>query len=154
MVLYLKKILKEFIKKKAKSYLIPYLALNIGCLILRTILGLFNVLPKINILESLLGIIYGNDIFLDMPSGPSWFLLTLFISEIIYFLIKKYSKNDQEVGIKVSILTIIAYLDYLSGYSVDYPWNFNTALMSTIFLFLGNMLAKNLNKILFNIKSA
>ena len=87
---------KEFFFKKCKNLLLPYLFINIFVLIVKLILqyslGLYNV----NLLKSLGSFFIG--LGKDLPCIQSWFLISLFIVEILFYLIQRFAKNHDFIG--------------------------------------------------------
>ncbi|WP_022765645.1 acyltransferase family protein [Butyrivibrio sp. XPD2006] len=102
---------KDFVKKKSKSFLLPYLCY---ATIVYLIFELTSRLPVIGTVMSrvgyggmhpvhfLIGLLIGQNEY----SVHVWFLYSLFVYEIISYLVFKYSKNN----IPLYVLAVLFYL--------------------------------------------
>ena len=136
----------EYIKKKFKSLIVPYIIINIICYVLSVILFKVGVLEEFNYLDNIMGIFYSNGEKLPFPSSPTWFLITLFISELVFFFLKKNSTNDFNLGISVCVCGLIGYVNSLSEYQIFAPWHLNTVFMAVVFYYAGYLFMKNIKK--------
>ena len=145
---------KEFFKKKFKAFIVPYIALNVVCYITRALLYHFNIFNSFGYLENFAGILYSNNKVFHLPCGSSWFLLSLFVAEIMFYFFKKYSRNDFELGIACAISGIVSYINSLSQYQIRGPWHIEATFTGVVFLFIGYIFIKNIKKFdfLFNDK--
>lgn len=103
-------LVSEFIKKKAKQLLIPYLVFSIFNSVLKlTVLIMTNGLTKSVLTDELIALfITGN--------GTVWFLMTLFITEIIFVMIKvKINFKPSVYGIWIIIGGISTMIPYVLG---------------------------------------
>ncbi len=137
---------KEFIKKRIKSLIIPYLIINIVCCIPMVIFSKIGVIKSFDLIENIVGIFYGSSDVIHMPSGPSWFLLTLFITEIIFYFLKKNSKSDFNLLFYSLVIALISYANSLSKYQVLMPFHLDAALMGVLFYYIGYIFIKNIKK--------
>ncbi len=78
---------KVFAKKKFKSLVIPYFVMNIVCYILMVIMYRFGIIEEFSYLKNFFGIFYSNNKILPFPCGPGWFLLSLFLVNIIFYIL-------------------------------------------------------------------
>lgn len=118
---------KSLIVSKSKFLLIPYCIFAICSLILKP----ENITASIEHLFVLKGITVWN--------SPLWFLMCLFVVEIIHFTILKISKNRQSViVISLLICGVIGYLLSKIGYLL--PFKFDTAFVAVLFYGIGNLL--------------
>ncbi len=131
----------EFLKKKTKALLVPYLFFAITLfmffLLVSKKIG-FSAGENLSVKENFIGIFIGTEIKdLSQVSwgGQLWFLLALFLVANIMYFVKKLSLKTQ---ILVNILMIIFNL-YLSK-KIDFylPWCFLTVLMASNFYWIGN----------------
>ncbi len=92
--------------------------------------------------DLLTGMIYGvPSSGLMSTADPLWFVLTLFLAEMYYIVIKKYVKSDIAKLIVLSLLGIISFL--LSLYmKYRLPWNADIAFFGAVFYGLGNLTKK------------
>ena len=140
----------DFLKKKAKSLLLPYLCLNIFVLILKYLfhftLGIYNNLDLTqNIIHIFKG--YSN----TLPCIQSWFIICLFVIEVLFYAITKYIKNDKSVALAVIAVFILGYLNSIYSLSFLKFWHIDTALVGLLFYYLGYIFMKYLpvyNKVL------
>ena len=134
----------SFIKKKVKSLLIPYLFINFFGLLLKYIIAYFSIVESPSFIDNFLGLFYSNAEFLPMPVSHTWFLTSLFLVEVIFYLINKISKNDKELFIFSTICAIISYINSLSKSQIFGPWHIEAVFMGVSFYFLGYMFIKNI----------
>lgn len=146
---------KVFAKKKFKSLVIPYFVMNIVCYILMVIMYKFGIIEEFSYLKNFFGIFYSNNKILPFPCGPGWFLLSLFLVNIIFYFLKKYSKTDFELGIACSICGILSYVNYLSEYQIRGPWHIESVFTGVVFFYIGYIFMKNIKELdfVFNSKS-
>ena len=145
---------KDFLKRKIKGLIVPYITLNVICYILRAILFHLNVLTHFEYLDFFVGTFYSNNSILPIPCGASWFIVSLFLVNIMFYFFKKYSKNDFELGIVCAICGIISYVNSLSPYQLRGPWHIEAVFTGIVFFYLGYLFIKNIKKFdfLFNDK--
>ncbi|MBR5066229.1 MAG: acyltransferase family protein [Lachnospiraceae bacterium] len=107
---------KEFFFKKCKNLLLPYLFINIFVFIVKLILqyslGLYNV----NLLKSPGSFFIG--LGKDLPCIQSWFLISLFIVEILFYLIQRFAKNEKITVLSVVLLAAAGFI--LSVFSFSF----------------------------------
>ena len=127
----------EFLKKKARSLLIPFAAFHIISypfwLIFDRNFGA-DVADAYPWYEPLPDILLGR---FAIDDAPLWFLTALFCTEIIYFFIAKYLNNKQ-ILILLPVLVVIGYLSQ-AYISVKLPFMLQTVAVSIIFYALGNI---------------
>lgn len=129
---------KDILLKKFKSYIIPYFFFAIVNLILQIlwhIVFLREMLSISEICNYLLGILYCYADVQHMPNcSPIWFLMCLFISSILFWLLLRYLRK---YALMLSCMSVcLSYVIYLF---IDFriPLNFSTVLMSVPFMYLG-----------------
>lgn len=91
---------KYILIKKFKSLIIPYISFEL--------LVIFLLMIKHGFTLQEFKTYINNSIFMYSNAGTTWFLVTLFFAEVIFLLLKKYTKSDIITIILSSILTIIA----------------------------------------------
>lgn len=120
---------KDFMISKFKSLLVPYI-------IFATIGVLFQyIFYKINhgtfnIHEIIIGIITGKNIW----DFPLWFLLSLFVDCIVFYVLIKHISNLKYI---VLIATIISLLGYISPVYINNLWRTKSTIVSIFFLGIG-----------------
>lgn len=137
---------KSFIKKKTKSLLIPYIIINLICLLIIYILSLFGIGELAPILEYIGGIFYSNTEVLIAPSGPTWFITNLILVEVLFYGLNKISKNDKDLFIMTTICGLIGYVNSLSPNKIHNVWHLETAFIGVVFYFIGYIFIKHKNK--------
>ena len=143
---------KDYFKKKFKGLVIPYLTLNVICYILWVILFKCGIVSHFNYFENLCGIFYSNNKILTIPCGPAWFLLSLFVIDMMFYFFKKNCRNDFELGIVCSICGLVSYVNSLSGYQIRGPWHIEAVFTGIVFYYLGYLFMKNIKKFDFVLK--
>lgn len=144
---------KEYVKKKAKRLLIPYLVANLFLFLFFFIkMILTHNLSSDFVVRSLLGILYGrNQIFVSSDyhsnlminlNAPTWFLPALFVALIMlegfYCLCKG---NEKKV-----VLIVVVYALFATGYHyfvpVLLPWCLDIMPFFLLMMLAGNLLKK------------
>ncbi len=136
----------DYLKKKTKSILIPYLFLNIFMLLYKIIMNFIaGMYPSLNILKSLGAFFngYGDSI----PCIQSWFLLALFVMDLIFFILTKITKNDKQLTIGVVLIFILGCIYSKTNSSFLMLWHIDTALIGLLFYYLGYIFMKYINKL-------
>lgn len=137
--------IKEFLKKKAKSLLLPYLCLNIFVLILKYILHFtLSIYNNLNLTDSFIYLLKGYSN--SLPCIQSWFIICLFVIEFLFFLITKYIKNDKYVGLTIVLVFILGYLYSVTGWNFLVIWHIDTALVGLLFYYCGYLFMRHIEK--------
>ena len=136
----------DYLKKKIKAILVPYICINLFMLIFKFIMNYsLGMYSSLNIMMALEYFVKGYSDFI--PCIQSWFLLALFIMDIIFFILTKITKNDIELTIGVILLFILGYLYSRTNYTFLVYWHFDTALVGLIFYYGGYIFMKFIDKI-------
>ena len=133
---------KHFIKRKAKSILVPYFIFAI-----LSYIYWFLIERKIrNQDENPLRLFF--NIFIGCGGDENylfnvslWFLPCLFSTEIIYNILDKRVKNKTCFSIIIVFLSIIGYV-YANVSAIRLPFSLDTALIAIIFYYFGILLKK------------
>lgn len=136
---------KSFVNKKIKTLVIPYFILNIIGIVIQLVLSHFGVVEHISLLELILGTFYSHDLVYTTPLGPTWFLATLFLVQLLFYMINKISNNDKDLFIMTTICALIGYLNSISKYEIYGPWHIETVFTAVLFYFLGYIFMKNIH---------
>lgn len=129
---------RDIFLKKFKLYILPYFFFAIVNLILQIlwrIIILRDMLSISEIYNYLFGILYCYADVQHMPNcSPIWFLMCLFLSSILFWLLLKYFRKYALI-----ISCMFALLSYAIYLFIDFriPLNFSTALMAVLFMYLG-----------------
>ena len=129
---------KDFVKKRFRQLIIPYIWINIITYLFWFVLGRhFGDDANANIpwYDPLIGALLGNGSKL-IHDVPIWFLVCLFVVENLFYLLFKRIKK---IWIGLMIFIIVAYLNYtFNPYLM--PFSFNTAIVAMIFYVFGYMM--------------
>ena len=143
---YQKMTIKDFVEKKIKAYIIPYLKMALICFVIwGLIYGMFQC-DNINgyfhkIWQYTYGILLVYPRSQYMPACfPLWFLVALFFAEILYFFANKT---------KVPVLLILLFTIIGYGFSkiIKLPFSIDCALSLVSFLYIGNQIRRHWGKV-------
>ena len=146
---------KEFVKKKIKTLVIPYFLLNLLMFPITYINDRIRATSRFSIKEYLIGTIYSNTMnSYSASSNATWFILTLFLTELLFFFMKKITKNDKELFYLTSILALAGYANSISKWKYHGPWHIQVVFTAVAFYYIGYIFMKNIDSIkeLFNKK--
>ena len=130
---------KDFLKKKSKSLLIPYIIFAFFHLISWYILC-FIVGRDLSIVNLISIFTFNTD---NMPiSGALWFLTSLFFVDIIYYFINRI--NDKKF--KLLTVVIISMIGCIIPRYFRLPWALDTSLMGIGLYYIGHLYRKNNKK--------
>lgn len=134
---------KEFIKKKVKRLILPYLLF----IVLITVCHLFEVLLLHKGMEFFYKFLSIDNIFYTILCTVKsiysnlWFFPCLLVSEIILFLLFRKLKNEY-LTISVSLIIGFAFLFFRKFTNIVLPFCMETALASLLFLGVGSIVRK------------
>jgi len=137
---------KAFFIKKVKTLLIPYFFFSILSVLFIVILNLKNLDNLISFKTAIIQIFYLKSTV--VWNEPLWFLVCLFVVEIIYYFLSKIKSKK----IIVFILLLCSITGYSLSFIINYfilPWGVGIALIAIAFYGIGNFVRGNetLNKI-------
>ena len=130
-----------FLKSKLKGLLIPYLIFSLFNYIAYLIYSFLE--KKVVSIKPLLGILLGiRDSQWSIGNGPLWFVLALFVSEIMfYFIIVLTKENIKKIGIILFLFSIIGYF-YNEFIGIKLVWSIDAALIAVTFVGLGYIIKR------------
>jgi fucose 4-O-acetylase-like acetyltransferase len=133
----------EFLKTKAKTLLIPYLSFMAISYIFYMICGFLLNIYQPGLQSDLLGkgLIFNlNNIFFiqkELINNPLWFLVCLFTTEILFYIIcKRFYRNQFNIFFYVLLFSVIGYLYSIFGF-VRLPWGLDIAFTAIVFYAAG-----------------
>ena len=133
---------KEFIMKKSKQLLVPYIVFGVFHLIIYILMNL-NSIDNITSRTFALFFMPTN----SMPiSGALWFLLSLFFADIMYYFIIKI--NNKIVRTIISL--VISSIGILISYFFRLPYGMDVAMVAVFLMNIGSYIKEYKDKI-FNI---
>lgn len=127
---------KSFFLSKVSNYLIPYITVELFLLPLWYIRVVFINKQPIDVIKNLLGILIGNAEIVAFSSSTTWFVLTLFLSHIIFACLVKIAKGDERI---IFILSLLCCLFSWTQRNINYPWHYTVAFAGVVFLYVGNL---------------
>ncbi len=135
----------KFLKKKAVSFLLPYVAINVFVCLIKYLLHLtIHIYNNLSIKRMLFGMLTGDGE--NAPCIQSWFLLTLFLTELLFYCLDRLMKS--ELGLCIASL-IVAALGW--GYSRvrifgGLWWHLDVAFFAVLFFWAGYYFKNNLTE--------
>jgi len=148
---------RDFVLEKTNTRLIPYFtfgALTYCIWLLPILLRKFEIyegltsIPESLFVKPLLGMFYGVGDSNWLPhNGLLWFLACLFITEIIFFFVKKISGANLSIFLLCLLgCGVLGYIDSLY-FPTRPPFGVDIALTAVVFYGFGSLLKKHLLKI-------
>lgn len=90
---------------------------------------------ELTIAQAFLGIFIGNNILIGSPSNALWFVLVLFLANLLFLFLLRISKNNESILLALIVLcAIIGYLDKGKAQI----WHFNVTFTAVLFMYIGN----------------
>ncbi len=125
----------DYVKKQAKNLLVPYFWMSFLCYPLWYFaFHMISDSTKLTAFDMFKGILAGS-LKYNSPSNALWFLLVLFLANILYAGLIKLSKGNESLLLCfVVISAIIGFLDK----AFPQLWHFNVAFTAVMLLYLGN----------------
>lgn len=134
------------LKRKFKKLIVPYLILNV------ILLGEYIAFNREDPLRFILGILYGRYSLhplsygiekiqlLQNTNAPTWFLCAMFMAFVFLKGILHFKTIKQQMWVIISYI-VCAY--FLSKLPILLPWSVDTALIFSIFIYVGIYLRKS-----------
>lgn len=144
---------KEFVKHKAKTILLPYLMINLFTIpFYLWYFKILNYSSSASIIDIIKGIIIANNDIIVLVNGVTWFLPTLFLSNVLMYLIyKRFKDNKNNMLIISFILLILGYVEAITSRETLMIWHINSLPVCTFFALIG-YICKDYIKIISNKK--
>lgn len=137
--------LNKLIKNKAKTLLWPYLVFSLAALPLW--LFNFRIISKdssMRIFELMLGMVYSNEEQVSSTSNAMWFLPTLFLALILFWLILQWAQNDEKIyTLTVLIIACFGYGVSITKKDFNSPWHIYTVPIALVFILAGYLFVKH-----------
>lgn len=133
-----------FVKNKARGLLWPYVTLNI--IALGIWLFNFKILShsESTICQKIYGAIYSNEEYLGGPSNATWFLTTLFLVTVLFYLVSRWSAgNENNLILAVMILAVMGYACSMDTDTADLPWHLTTVPIALAMFLIGYLTLKH-----------
>lgn len=128
---------KLYISHLAKRMLVPYFWLQLIALGMKYMYYLLIKRAEVNALNYLKGIFVANSGIVTAPSNPMYFVLLLFISQIMLWCIIKLTKGDKLLSFGIIVvMTLIPVIT--EGKAM--PWHINVMPTAMLFIFIGRFI--------------
>jgi len=127
----------SLVKVKAKSILIPYVTFSILSVLIYSVIFDFHVTDVYSIVKSFVES-KRNEIFYNVPL---WFFTTLFLVEVLYFLIRKYIKIKWIILVILIVLGGIEAIEYNTTGQPKLSWSFDLGIYYMVFFGIGNLVS-------------
>lgn len=144
---------KEYLIKKIYSLMIPYFFFSAISYVFYVIMdSLYQ--PQIQNIEVFgKGILFNLYVILSSASGylintPLWFLPCLFITELLFFILRKYFKHNYMLLLVIAIFSLIGF-SYSTYIPLRMPWGADIAFTGIVFYSAGYFFRRNYENIFF-----
>lgn len=139
----------SLVKNKAKTLIWPYWVFSLIALPLW--IFNFRVISDVgkgnSILKLLYGMFYSNEEFITSTTNAMWFLPTLFLTLICFWIIVKWADgNDKVLILSVCIIGCFGYTGSFYESSFDSPWHIETIPIALMCVLLGWCFIKHIDK--------
>lgn len=146
--------IKEFLISRVKRLIVPYFILNIIMLSVFYINVSIGAKDPKTIFELIIGTLYSNPKEYGMIAGATWFITCLFLTELLFYLLKRYFKEDKQLTLAILIMGVLGFANSIAvGKKVPAPWHLSTVFTAVVFYFIGYLIMKHLDKIVEFIKN-
>ncbi len=130
-----------FVKKKARSLLVPYFSLGIPMVVFTFLLKLYQNSFTVNFAKELV-----KNFIIQKRQWTLWYIACLFFLNIIFYLITKSVKTNRLRALVVLGMSVVGLAYYKSG-GLPLPWNIDACFVAIPFFFVGFVMKQNLNKV-------
>ena len=127
---------KDFIKNRSRSLLLPYLSAGLLFYLYFIARNILTNDWETEWLKPLFGMFYGTGESLGAINTPLWFLLCLFMTQLIFVLIMSYL-NKSDLIMQIISMFIVGFIGYYISFFAHLPWSIDIALVAQPFFFLG-----------------
>lgn len=135
------------LKAKFKKLIIPYFFFSIILLIINKSINLFDILGVLYSRWCIYPLGNDNNIYLlRSGNGPLWFLTSMYISYILFWIIQKSSKPFLFVSCSIVITYLLSFLPILL------PWSIDTAFLMVIFIYFGVIIREKRLLLMINLR--
>lgn len=137
----------DCVKDKLIKLAYPYVMLNLLVIPLWYINMKTGMIAEDSISTILSGILYSNNSVARAPSNATWFIMTLFLAEIIYYILFYFFRDDKSLFLISCILCVVGVIAPLEREVYDAPFHLDVSLVAQFFYGCGHLLRKNFNLI-------
>lgn len=131
----------DFIKKKARSLLVPYFSLGIPMVIFTILYKIyynsFSIEQSVELVKAFI---------IQKRQWTLWYIACLFFLNIIFYCITKLIKRRSIIGLIAVIFAVLGLCYYKSG-GEALPWNIDVCFTALPFFFVGYVIKLNFDKL-------
>lgn len=144
----------QFLKEKAKSTLYPYAIMSFVLLPLWYYNRSIGVVQDDGILKIIIGIFYSNSAEIRATTNAAWFLVTLYVAEVLFYLLHKYLKEDGRIFLASFMLALLGIVASMGDEVANAPFHLDVAFVAQMYICIGYILRKHLSYVLDCIREA
>lgn len=133
----------DCVKDKVIKLVYPYVMLNLLVIPLWFINMKTGMIGEDSIPKILFGIFYSNSAVERAPSNATWFIMTLFLAEVLYYVLYHFLHDDKSVFLMSCILCVIGVMAPLGKEVADAPFHLDVSLVAQFFYGCGYLVRKN-----------
>ena len=128
---------RDYLLKLSKRMLVPYVWMQLLCMVLRYLCFARIQHKAVPVGAYLRGIFVGNNNLIEAPSNPLYFILLLYLAELVLFLLVKLAQGDRR---KLAVFCGVLLPFSLLSPKVSLPWHFNAVPAVIAMILLGHLL--------------
>ncbi len=128
---------KSYISHLAKRMLVPYLWLQFAGLGMKYLLYVFSQGRELKLAGYIKGILIGNSFISSAPSNPLYFVLLLFLAQIVIWFLIRLTKANKLFSF-AGVLALSLFSVVTEGKNM--PWHINVIPTAMLFMFIGRFL--------------
>lgn len=139
---------KDMVTNKVRTLLLPYFTLNFITLWI-WILN-FKILSHSDstIWDKIHAVFYSNEDYLSSPSNALWFLTTLFLTILAFYLLQLWCEGNEKILIlATALLGLSGYAMSLTKDKYDLPWHIDVIPIALVFFLTGYLFILYIQKI-------
>lgn len=135
--------LKDCVKAKARNLVVPYFFINIFTIPFWYLYyNIFNI-KVFNIIDIIKAMLIGHTEIASPINGPTWFLLTLFLSEVLFYIIYKIVNGNNLYLANASVLLIlVGYVESITSRKLYMFWHIATVPIACGLMIIGYLALK------------
>lgn len=142
------------VKDKFKKLIVPHFLMNLMTMPLWIYTFKVLSLAKPDLQVLLKGILYINSGKYQSPSNATWFLAALFLTDLLFCLVYKFSDGKTKyIVITVAIIGLAGFIESKNKSNYEGPWHIEAVLTAVVFFMLGYLFMRYYEHIMDKIKN-
>ena len=134
------------VKNKAKALVWPYFTLNFFAFWIWILNFRILSYKDVSIAKTIYAIFYSHQHHVSAVSNATWFLLTLFLTTIAFYILQMWSKNDEHIlTLIVLVIGAYGYMMSLREKKFYSPWHLETVPIALVLFLMGYLFIKHLD---------